>query len=276
MHPRKWLSLGGPAPSHRAVPLLFLGLFVLPSASLKLNAQELQSQDCSQETSLKSTAGDTPTTILFINQTADAVVVYWLDYSGNRVEYNTLASSASYLQSTYLTHPWVVTNNAGTCLAIFAPLAGTHIARVCGIPDSETTARNGWRPVTVSLFRQTLMPLTASFAGRTVTEEDPGGGTDGCWFEGSPFAPFVSVTGGTWDVLEDNTWGDDNVGIFPNAIVRYRLLGRAPCTITIPQRMVMSCGEASLPYLTDTLKYNIGKATVTNSRAGVTETKTWP
>jgi alpha-tubulin suppressor-like RCC1 family protein len=70
---------------------------------------------------LRSIQSALPATIKFVNTTAQTLRVYWLDFSGQRVLYNTLAPSQSYFQLTFLTHPWVVTDAAGTALAIFQP-----------------------------------------------------------------------------------------------------------------------------------------------------------
>ncbi|MEP7312938.1 MAG: hypothetical protein ABI859_10160 [Pseudomonadota bacterium] len=63
------------------------------------------------DTSYASTAGDTLAKIRFVNQLSVAVDVYWIDYAGARVFYNTLAAGASYDQSTWITHPWVIVVN---------------------------------------------------------------------------------------------------------------------------------------------------------------------
>jgi von Hippel-Lindau disease tumor suppressor protein len=47
--------------------------------------------------------------------------VYWLDYSGQRVLYSTLVPGQSYVQPTFITHPWLVTNVNGACIGIFLP-----------------------------------------------------------------------------------------------------------------------------------------------------------
>ena len=44
----------------------------------------------------------------FVNHLNTAVDVYWIDYSGNRVFYNTLAADSSYIQGTFITHPWLI------------------------------------------------------------------------------------------------------------------------------------------------------------------------
>jgi hypothetical protein len=265
MHTRTWAGLP------------FLGLIVL-LAGRNIHAQELQSFDCSAEAKLKSINGDTPTSVDFVNQTADEVDVYWLDYSGKRVLYNKVPSGYHYVQQTYLTHPWVVTNSAGTCLAIFQPLAGQHTALMCGVPDSEKTEEHGWSKGTTTKFKQTLEPAKADFVGRIVKEQDPGGGTDTCWVKGFPFdpTPLTAVSGGKWTVEKGNIWADDYVGIGGGLILHYRQEGRTPCGMHIPQRMVISCGQTFRAYLTDTLKIIIGKTDIVNERAGVQATKTWP
>ena len=67
-----------------------------------------------------SISGDQPSQITFDNQSGRTVDVWWLDYEGNRVHYNTLGPEGSYLQETWITHPWVITEGgeggSGDCL----------------------------------------------------------------------------------------------------------------------------------------------------------------
>jgi 6-phosphogluconolactonase (cycloisomerase 2 family) len=83
---------------------------------------------CAQEQSLKSLTGTTLTSIVFINSSPATRKVYWLDYSGLRVLYAALPSGASYIQGTFLTHPWVITDSADACIGIYLPIDG--MARV--------------------------------------------------------------------------------------------------------------------------------------------------
>src|SRR5207302_8770023 len=82
---------------------------------------------CNLEPTLHSIDGAVSTSIQFTNSTAGPVNVYWIDYQGQRVFYRggdfpTLAAGQSYIQQTYITHPWVVTDAAtGTCLGIWLP-----------------------------------------------------------------------------------------------------------------------------------------------------------
>ena len=47
-------------------------------------------------------------TINFVNNAGVPVDLYWIDYSGNRVLYANILPGGSYLQATYMTHPWVL------------------------------------------------------------------------------------------------------------------------------------------------------------------------
>jgi VHL beta domain len=75
-------------------------------------------------TQTRSLTGTVRTNIEFVNRTAGAIKVYWLDYTGKRVYYNTLAAGSSYVQPTWKTHPWVVLDSGGRCIGyVIAPAA---------------------------------------------------------------------------------------------------------------------------------------------------------
>jgi hypothetical protein len=57
-------------------------------------------QNCQQEPTRRSVDSSTPTSITFINSTPSVRRVYWLDYSGNRVLYNTLSAGKAFTQGT--------------------------------------------------------------------------------------------------------------------------------------------------------------------------------
>jgi Putative Ig domain/VHL beta domain/Thrombospondin type 3 repeat len=75
------------------------------------------------EGSLMSIVGDTPTSIRFVNQSSGVRNIIWLDYTGHRVFYNSLQPGQSYIQQTFLTHPWLITTAQGEGLAIYLPIA---------------------------------------------------------------------------------------------------------------------------------------------------------
>jgi uncharacterized protein YjbI with pentapeptide repeats len=102
---------------------------------------------CSIEPTLKSLEGNVPTSVKFQNQTTGtgSVTVYWINYAGQRVFYNTLGPGQSYVQGTFLTHPWVVTdgtNNANSCLGIWLPTESPDTAVITGSTVSPAPPTN--------------------------------------------------------------------------------------------------------------------------------------
>lgn len=78
-------------------------------------------QNCGREHSLVSTEFSAPTSIEFVNNGSQLVKIYWIDYAGGRVFYNSLNSGQSYVQKTFVTHPWIFTNANNQCLGIYLP-----------------------------------------------------------------------------------------------------------------------------------------------------------
>ena len=96
------------------------------------NGTEAEQRDapigCNHESTLHSLSGLDPATISFSNSTDSARNVYWLNYSGKRVFYQTLAPGGSCRIGTYLTHPWVITDANSACVAIYRPAPGESFA----------------------------------------------------------------------------------------------------------------------------------------------------
>ena len=60
--------------------------------------------------------------ITFINKSGQTVKIYWLDFDGERVLYQTLKHGEKYeLQRTYLTHPWLVTDKKDQAWEVHLP-----------------------------------------------------------------------------------------------------------------------------------------------------------
>lgn len=57
---------------------------------------------------VRSEKGDTQIEIEFVNDMNETVIVYWIDYEGNSIEYFRLRPGEKRKQVTYATHPWVV------------------------------------------------------------------------------------------------------------------------------------------------------------------------
>lgn len=98
--------------------------FATPSAVTGRDiGPQLPPQNCADEGSLKSITFTTPTEIEVLNLSTSTKVVYWLSYTGTRVRYATLPAGFKLLQPTYVTHPWVIADEAGTCVAIYTAAA---------------------------------------------------------------------------------------------------------------------------------------------------------
>ena len=92
---------------------------------------ELRDLGCAGETSLRSIDETTMTEVIFFNQSTAPIRTYWIDHQGNRIFGSEIRPGDSYVQQTYVTHPWVVTKNgAKTCMAIYQPEASSAIVVV--------------------------------------------------------------------------------------------------------------------------------------------------
>lgn len=88
----------------------------------------LAQQSPSEEVHLRSLNSDTATTLQFVNKTAAPVKLYWLDYEGRRKPYGVIPPFGRQSQSTYVGHPFLLTDPFEHGLAIFTPVAEPGIA----------------------------------------------------------------------------------------------------------------------------------------------------
>lgn len=93
-----------------------------------LDTPSYQALECSTERELRSGKFDTPTSVEFTNERNQDIQTFWINYDGQRVFYNRLKPGTSYIQKTYVSHPWIVADLSGNCLAIYLP--GTSPSRV--------------------------------------------------------------------------------------------------------------------------------------------------
>lgn len=78
-------------------------------------------RSCLNEPSLKSTEGRISTSITVKNNSAIPIQFYWIDYMGKRAFYMRIDPGRSITQPTFVTHPWVITDAANKCLAVYLP-----------------------------------------------------------------------------------------------------------------------------------------------------------
>jgi len=81
---------------------------------------------CSEEGTLLSQKG-AATSIVFKNSAASDIVIYWLDFSGKRVEYKKLSPGGSHTQQTFVTHPWLIANEKDQCLGIYTATSTSNV-----------------------------------------------------------------------------------------------------------------------------------------------------
>ncbi|KAF3923472.1 hypothetical protein ABW21_db0208168 [Orbilia brochopaga] len=81
------------------------------------------------EAGSRSVKGDHAVKVIFINNRESAVRLWWLDYTGKRVDYGTVVKGEIREQETYITHPWVVVDESSkSVLGIYHP--GPRTGRV--------------------------------------------------------------------------------------------------------------------------------------------------
>jgi Kelch motif protein/von Hippel-Lindau disease tumor suppressor protein len=88
----------------------------------------LSTYSCSLEPTLHSISGTFAAAIKFTNVSTITQKVYWLDYSGTRQLFATLLPGQSYVQGTFFTHPWVVTDSGNACRGIYLPTPEASVA----------------------------------------------------------------------------------------------------------------------------------------------------
>ena len=82
---------------------------------------------CADRNRVKSLNSNSRLDIDFVNQSGKTLKIDWLNNLGQAVNYKTgLANGATYAQaSTYVTHPWLITDSAGQCQGIFVATTTT-------------------------------------------------------------------------------------------------------------------------------------------------------
>jgi hypothetical protein len=161
---------------------------------------------------------------------------------------------------------------------------GFTASRSATVPDGEysefTTWGDSFGLPTEGGFKGHLTSNSGlGFGGRLVAETNASGlsVTDGCFFLGSAVLQLTSITGGTWYVQTDNSYGTDWIGFPPGNVAYYQtyrpLSGlSASCTVTAPSQMyIQTAYGQSQPYgSVNTLTISITQTGVTVGRASAT------
>lgn len=89
---------------------------------------ELRDVGCGEEHHLRSIDSATATEVIFFNQSGAVVRTYWLDFQGKRKFRAEIPPGDSFVQQTYVSHPWLITNTATkNCVGIFQPMSDSSI-----------------------------------------------------------------------------------------------------------------------------------------------------
>jgi hypothetical protein len=176
----------GGQPARRATLALALvaalGTVVVPSIVLAGTGRVVPDAACDRDGKAKSRSGDEKAALTVINNSDEAVKTYWLDYDGKRVFYEDVAPHTSYVQKTWLTHPWVVTSVDGECYRFLVMNAKEQTVTVA--PEHPDPA------ATVRAVPTRTPPINAPTAGPTV----------------GPATTPGPVTTTTSDTTSDYTW----------------------------------------------------------------------
>jgi len=140
-------------------------------------------------------------------------------------------------------------------------------------PTGENTHFDYWDDEYGNFYA--VLTGSSTYEGQSLREQDAGGGSDGCSFDGSGKDPFVALTGGTWTVTAENDWGDDSISYGGDLIAYYRANGMLPCSNTLNQNMQIQMSSGWQTCQSNVLHAGIGTTTVSSSRAGVYEEETY-
>jgi von Hippel-Lindau disease tumor supressor len=110
---------------------VFLAAILAAIAAGAQAQTELRDLGCAGESGLRSIDETKMTEVIFFNQSPATIRTYRLDHQGNRIFGSEIRPGDSYVQQTYVTHPWVVTKGAAkACMAIYQPEASASIVVV--------------------------------------------------------------------------------------------------------------------------------------------------
>ena len=74
-----------------------------------------------KEAGIRSKSSDTHAEIAFVNELDTEVDIYWINFAGSRELYCRLAPNDRVDLVTFLTHPWVITDDAGSYIGLVLP-----------------------------------------------------------------------------------------------------------------------------------------------------------
>lgn len=85
------------------------------------------SLSCDNFGSLRTVDTGPAASVTFVNRTDGYRSVMWIDATGMPQAYGNLNPGESYVQETFVGHPWMITDGPGNCLEMFMPAAGASV-----------------------------------------------------------------------------------------------------------------------------------------------------
>jgi von Hippel-Lindau disease tumor suppressor protein len=154
-----------------AAAMFVAGASALPSLHAAASGVPAPDPSCAKQNTARPLNDNTPSVITFVNDTSETVQTVWINFSGKHVVYEQIAPGESYMQGTWLTHPWIVADLSGTCLTLYID-AAKQATVVVGTPPVATPPVATLPPVTP---QPTTTPL--SIGGGTSPGHTSGGAT---------------------------------------------------------------------------------------------------
>jgi hypothetical protein len=89
----------------------------------------LANRSCAEARRLHSLNSENPTTITF-NDSPAPRSIWWIDFDGGQKSYGEVDPGEQKTIETFLTHPWVVSNETGACVKVVVPQPGGSMIRI--------------------------------------------------------------------------------------------------------------------------------------------------
>ena len=96
---------------------------------------------CSAARSLRSQNSGSPTQMTFVNTSGEGRAILWIGFDGRTKQYAHLNPGQRFTVNTFVTHPWMVTNGPGDCIAIYMPRSRPRTIRLASSASGPRNPR---------------------------------------------------------------------------------------------------------------------------------------
>lgn len=88
-------------------------------APVSVIAGPVEELTCDESGTVRSADSVGRITLLIHNRGAEPLSLFWINYDGEEENYGTIAAGEAAPVNTYFTHPWVLRDPAGDCVAAY-------------------------------------------------------------------------------------------------------------------------------------------------------------